>query len=50
MFESRRIWLERTVKDPKNEDYYFPNTTEEDIKETERTIRACHNRTIRRLR
>ncbi|RLI99117.1 MAG: SAM-dependent DNA methyltransferase [Candidatus Aenigmatarchaeota archaeon] len=32
MFESRRRWLEKAVKDPKNEDYYLPNATEEDIK------------------
>ncbi|RLG44333.1 MAG: SAM-dependent DNA methyltransferase [Thermoproteota archaeon] len=33
MFESRRRWLESAIKDPKNEDYYIPNATEEDIKE-----------------
>jgi len=33
MFESRRRWLEKAVKDPSNKDYYFPNATEEDVKE-----------------
>jgi len=32
MFESRRKWLENALRDPKNEDYYLPNATEEDIK------------------
>jgi len=32
MFESRRRWLENAIKDPKNEDYYLPNATEEDLK------------------
>ncbi len=32
MFESRRKWLEKAVKDPNNQDYYLPNATEEDIK------------------
>lgn len=32
MFESRRMWLDKAVKDPNNEDYYFPNLNEEDIK------------------
>ena len=31
MFESRRRWLEKAVKDPNNEDYYIPNAKKEDI-------------------
>jgi len=32
LFESRRRWLERALKDPNNKDYYIPNASEEDIK------------------
>jgi hypothetical protein len=32
MFESRRRWLEKAIRDPNNEDYYLPNISEEDIK------------------
>mgnify|MGYP001025889408 CR=1 FL=1 len=32
MFESRRRWLENAIKDPKNEDYYLPSATEEDLR------------------
>lgn len=33
MFLFRRKWLENVIRDPKNEEYYIPNASEEDIKE-----------------
>lgn len=33
MFLFRRRWLENAIKDPNNEEYYIPNTSEEVIKE-----------------
>jgi type I restriction enzyme M protein len=33
MFDSRRNWLEKAIKDSNNEDYYFPNATDDDINE-----------------
>lgn len=32
LIKARKKWLEKAVRGPKNEDYYLPNATEEDIK------------------